>query len=144
MTNWIGVKLGLQWVQRKLQVSIPSKKLTELIEEIKGLTGTGMLSFATLRSCTGRASWCAGVLPHARWAVNILYAVLASYSEEVASGREEKRRAGRRDQRRKAHLVHEARVALPLEWLLRLFQSFAEGMERSIDLRRRQHTFASS
>ena len=94
MTNWIGVKLGLQWEQRKLQVSIPGKKLTELIEEIKGLTGKGMLSFKTLRSFTGRASWCAGVLPHARWAVNILHAGLASYGVEVASGREEKRRAG--------------------------------------------------
>ena len=140
--NWIGVKLGLQWEQRKLLVSIPGKKLTELMEEIKGLIGKGMLSFKSLRSFTGRASWCAGVLPHARWAVNILYAVLTNYSEEVASGREEKRRAGRRDRRRKEHLVHETRVALPLEWLLRLFQSFSEGMERSIDLRRRQPTFS--
>ena len=40
------------------------------------------------------------------------------------------------------HLVHETRVALPLEWLLRLFQSFSEGMERPIDLRRRQPTFS--
>ena len=119
--NWIGVKLGLQWEQRKLLVSIPGKKLTELMEEIKGLIGKGMLSFKSLRSFTGRASRCAGVLPHARWAVNILYAVLTNYSEEVASGREEKRRAGRRDRRRKEHLVHETRVALPLEWLLRLF-----------------------
>ena len=48
-----------------------------------------MLSFKTLRSFTGRPLGGAGVLPHARWDVNILYALVASYGEEVASGRGE-------------------------------------------------------
>ena len=38
IANWIGVKLGLQWVQRKRLVSIPGKKLKEIREEIEGLT----------------------------------------------------------------------------------------------------------
>ena len=53
--NWIGVKLGPRWEQRKRRVSIPGKKLTELMEEIKSLIGKGMLSFKSLRSFTGRA-----------------------------------------------------------------------------------------
>ena len=35
VANWIGVKLGLQWVQRKRRVSTPGRELTEFIEEIK-------------------------------------------------------------------------------------------------------------
>ena len=70
--NWIGVKLGPRWEQRKRRVSIPGKKLTELREEVKSLIGKGTLSFNVLRLTHRRA----------RGAVNIPYAALTNYGKK--------------------------------------------------------------
>eukprot|EP00971_Amphidinium_carterae_P317743 6316399-Amphidinium_carterae.1 len=64
-----------------------------------------MTGLRRLRSLTGRLSWAAGVLPRARWAVNILYAVVTSAFKDVATRTEELRRRKRPDGRDKSFLV---------------------------------------
>eukprot|EP00972_Heterocapsa_arctica_P105258 15508996-Heterocapsa_arctica.AAC.1 len=59
-----------------------------------------MVGVHRLRAFTGRCSWAAGVLPRLRWAVRILYAVLADAERAAATGIEDARRRRRLDRRR--------------------------------------------
>eukprot|EP00971_Amphidinium_carterae_P206362 4095070-Amphidinium_carterae.1 len=75
---WIGVSLQPICSDRKLLIALPPKFRDEVTTEISSILATTMVGLRRLRSLTGRLSWAAGVLPRARWAVNILYAVVTS------------------------------------------------------------------
>eukprot|EP00438_Fugacium_kawagutii_P003234 Skav228677 [mRNA] locus=scaffold3331:11275:11961:+ [translate_table: standard] len=80
-----------------------------------------MVSLKAVRAATGRLSWVAGILPRCRWAVSIMYAVVAAVDADVRSGEEWVRAAKRdSDQRPKIGLVPVNRIALPLEWFVLL------------------------
>ena len=53
-----------------------------------------------LRSIAGKASWLAGVLPRARWAVAVFYAVVYSNHDDVELRKEEDLRLSRGDHRK--------------------------------------------
>ena len=80
-----------------------------------------MVSMREAQQTTGRLSWVAGILPRARWAVSIMYAVLAGTKR---SEEEEKRRATRRaDQRLKMGLIAVKRPELPRQWFMNLLMN---------------------
>lgn len=72
----------------------------------------------SLKSTTGKLSWIAGIIPRCRWAVSVLYGVIADHKRDVASGAEARRAASREDTRDKSGMVHTKRVLLAKEWLL--------------------------
>eukprot|EP00971_Amphidinium_carterae_P142925 2831655-Amphidinium_carterae.1 len=119
---WIGVSLQPDVAMKRLCISLPSKFGTELTEELHKIITSSMVGVRRLRSLTGRLSWAAGILPRARWAVNILYAVLASVDRDAKGGIEEQRRQRRKDQRDKSFLVPTKRVALALTFWLALIR----------------------
>ena len=69
----------------------------------------------------------AGILPRTRWAVSMLYAVVASAEKDAASGAEESRAAKRKDQRPKPDMVAVSRFQMPRAWLQELFGNM-DGM----------------
>ena len=74
-----------------------------------------------LRATTGRLSWIAGIVPRVRWAVTVLYAVVASAEADALSGAEARRAQGRADSRAKDWLVPVKRFELARGWLEDLF-----------------------
>lgn len=71
-----------------------------------------MIGLRELRSTTGRLSWMAGILPRTRWAVTIMYAVVAAAEKDAQSGAEAERAAKRaKDQRLKENLVAVMRLS---------------------------------
>ena len=91
-----------------------------------------MISLRDLRATTGRLSWLAGILPRCRWAVSILYAVVAAAEKDARDGTEEARAANRpSDQRPKPFLVPAARVKLPRQWLVTFLERAEQFMLRT-------------
>ncbi|CAK0898756.1 unnamed protein product [Prorocentrum cordatum] len=78
-----------------------------------------------LRRLTGKLSWAAGVLPRTRWAVNILWAIVASAIRDTAKAAQGQghRRAGHR----KEFLVATSRCRLALTWLLAVWRGVQSG-----------------
>ena len=130
--EWIGVALSCDWQHQFMTARLPDRFVTDLRGELLSLSGQSMVGIRRLRTVTGRLSWAAGVLPRMRWAVSILYAVLASFERDVLSGAEEARRLRRSDQRSKETLLPTKRLGLALRWLISLFQGLTGAVERSV------------
>ena len=135
LVAWIGISFDILWASQQLTLSVPEKMMKEVSEECEAILGLSMAGLNRLRSLTGRASWMAGVLVRARWAVSILYAVLASVDADRAAGVEAERRAKRWDHRDKAHLVPVKRVKLPLAFLLVLSSTCCHTARRTHSLK---------
>ena len=129
---WIGVSIEVD-VPNKLIILSPPEKL---VEEVTLRLGSweGMVSLRSLKSTTGKLSWIAGIIPRSRWAVSILYAVIADHERDVASGAEARRAAMREDPRDKSGMVHVSRVALAREWLLKMLATQEIWRARKVPL----------
>ena len=129
---WIGVTIEVDIVNKTILLSVPDKMVKELTERMS--SWKGMISLRELRSTTGRLSWLAGVLPKCRWAVSIMYSVVASCEKDALEGEEKERAAKRSDKREKLGLVHARRIELPRTWFLKLFALDAQWRTRKIPL----------
>eukprot|EP00438_Fugacium_kawagutii_P032452 Skav223756 [mRNA] locus=scaffold3575:525258:528900:- [translate_table: standard] len=119
--TWIGVVFEVDLALKVLKLTVSAKMLSELLDQLSEWRGKGMVSLKAVRAATGRLSWVAGILPRCRWAVSIMYAVVAAVDADVKSGEEWVRAAKRdSDQRPKLGLVPVTRIALPLEWFVML------------------------
>lgn len=78
-------------------------------------TWDSMVGVKSLKSTTGKLSWIVGIIPRCRWAVSILYGVIANHERDVASGAEARRAASREDTRDKSGLVPAKRMRLAKE-----------------------------
>ena len=108
-----------------------------MIDELTASMSTwkGVVSMKTLRKVTGRLSWLAGVLPRCRWAVSILYAVVASVERDAKSGAEAERAKKRpHDSRDKSGLAPLTRIDLPRQWFLELFKVEEQWRNRKMPL----------
>ena len=110
---WIGVQFSLH--SDLLLVTVPKKFIDVLMETIRGWKG--MASIKELRTTCGRLSWLSGLLPRLRWVVAVFYRVLHQRLEDVKTGAEDTRRAGRQDDRSKDHLFFVKQLEQPLKWL---------------------------
>ena len=129
--TWIGVVFELDLEREVLKLTVSRKMANELHEKLKSWE-TGMISLRDLRATTGRLSWLAGILPRCRWAVSILYAVVAAAEKDARDGTEEARAANRpSDQRPKPFLVPAARVKLPRQWLVTFLERAEQFMLRT-------------
>ncbi|CAE7212170.1 unnamed protein product [Symbiodinium sp. CCMP2592] len=86
--KWIGIAMELNVSEATFTLSIPKKVAAEILEKIQEWKGKGMISLRELRATTGRLSWVAGIVPRLRWAVSILYAVVADVEAAEAKGTE--------------------------------------------------------
>ena len=86
--TWIGVVFELDLAREVMQLTISRKMANKLQAKLKDWAGVGMIGLRELRAITGRL-WMAGILPRARWAVSMLYAVVAAAEKDAASGAEE-------------------------------------------------------
>ena len=92
---WIGVSIEVDEQNKLIILSPPEKLVTEVTLRLK--TWEAMVSLKSLKSTTGKLSWIAGIIPRCRWAVSILYGVIADHERDVASGAEARRSAARED-----------------------------------------------
>lgn len=118
--NWIGVSFELDQAREHMKLTISQRMVKDLLTKMREWQGTGMIGLKELRAVTGKLSWVAGILPRMRWAVSIMYAVVAAAERDAKSGAEEERAAKRRDSRPKPDLVAVSRFELPRAWLMKL------------------------
>lgn len=104
----------------QIKLTVPKKMMTEIRSALEAWENKGTVSLKEVQQVTGRLSWAAGILPRTRWAVSIMYAVIADTKRDED---EERRRASRRkDQRPKFGLVSVKRLELPRRWFVTLFK----------------------
>ena len=134
MVKWIGVAMELDVREACFMLSIPKKVAAEILEKLLAWKGKGMISLRDLRATTGKLSWVAGIVPRLRWAVSILYAVVADVEATESKGIEVERTMRRSDQRPKLGLVPVKRFELARSWLETVFQSSSQWLTRNEDL----------
>jgi hypothetical protein len=130
--NWIGVSFELDLPREHMKLTVSQHMVKELLVKMKDWEGAGMIGLKELRATTGKLSWVAGILPRMRWAVSIMYAVVASAERDAKTGAEEERAAKRaKDNRPKPDLVAVARFELPRAWLMKLLSQADNLLLRS-------------
>ena len=118
--SWIGVMFEVNMAEAQIKLTVPKKMMTEIRSALEAWENKGMVSLKEVQQVTGRLSWVAGILPRSRWAVSIMYAVIADTKRDED---EERRRASKRsDQRPKFGLVSVKRLELPRRWFVTLFK----------------------
>ena len=121
--KWIGVVINLDWEntpkgEKKLVYAIPKNMICEIKETLESWEGKGMIGLRELRTLTGKLSWVAGIVTRMRWAVSVLYSVIASTEEDIRTNSEPLRAARREDKREKPYLVAVKRLEVARQWLL--------------------------
>ena len=107
--TWIGVMFEVNQAEAMIKLTAPRKMMDEIRSILETWEHKGMVSLKEVQQVTGRLSWVAGILPRARWAVSIMYAVIADTKK---SEDDERRRATQRsDQRPKLGLVSVKRTS---------------------------------
>ena len=101
--TWIGVSIEIKTAEREIVLTVPDKLIKEVRTKLEEMQG--MISLREFKALTGKLSWLAGILPRSRWAVSMLYAVVASVEKDIKLGLEAQRAARRDDQRLKPQLV---------------------------------------
>ena len=140
MLTWIGVQFELRLAEKVIAVTIPQKMLREIVGTLESWEKAGMVSVRELRATTGRLSWVAGILTRCRWAVSIMYAVLASSIKD--NEKEIQRAMQRKDKRPKLGMVPVKRLELPRLWFMRMLQDADRLALRKEDIEPRPPAFA--
>ena len=115
--TWIGAGLRLDHEARDTVIYVPAQMLREVVAALEELEKPGLVPLKAVVSLAGRLSWIAGLLPRLRWAVRVIYAVVAQTRRDELSGAERRRAQSRADTRVKRGLVASKRLALPARWL---------------------------
>ena len=82
--TWIGVHFRLDWEKRAVVCSIPELMVSMIMEDVDFCLEWAVVPAKRLRTFAGRLSWVATVVPRTRWAVSVLFAVLADHEREMA------------------------------------------------------------
>ena len=137
--KWIGVQILLNWgpgrTPGELVYSIPKNAMEEIKAALESWENRGMIPLRELRKTTGKLSWMAGVIPRIRWAVSVLYAVLADAEREEKLGKEEARAEKRDDKRVKKGLIAVKRLGVAREWLIKILSYRDAFTLRSVKLK---------
>ena len=114
--NWIGVAFEPDMQREHMRPTISQRMVKELLAKLRDWQGVGMMGLKEL-------SGVAGILTRMRWAVSIMYGVVAAAERDARSGAEEQRAAKRStDQRPKPDLVAVSRFEFPRAWLVKLLE----------------------
>ena len=132
---WIGVQFRIL-AGSSLELTIPEKKVQEILRELASLTRMSMVSFKRLRSLTGLMSWVCGVLPRVRWTVRIMYGTLVDAMRDEASGAEATRAERRSDRRPKYGMLAAKRLGFVLHFLSAFWAQVRGPLVRTL----RSHT----
>lgn len=118
--TWIGAMFEVKATEAQINLTVPKKMMMEIKSALEAWENKGMVSLKEVQQVTGRLSWVAGILPRTRWAVSIMYAVIADTKRD--EDQERKRASKRADQRPKFGLVSVKRLELPRRWFVTLFK----------------------
>ena len=144
--KWIGVQILLNWgpgrTPGELVYSIPKHAMEEIKTALESWENRGLIPLRDLRKTTGKLSWMAGVIPRIRWAVSVLYAVLADAEREEKWGKEEERAERRDDKRVKKGLVAVKRMGVAREWLIKILSYRDAFTLRTVKLKEESPTWA--
>ena len=146
MLKWIGVKILLNWganaTQGELVYSIPKQAVDEVLINLVDWGAKGMISLKSLRRTTGKLSWMAGIIPRMRWAVSVMYAVLADAERDEKAGKEEERASKRDDKRTKKGLIAVKRLGATRAWLVKMFSYQDAFTLRTVKLKEAEPSWA--
>eukprot|EP00913_Durusdinium_trenchii_P012052 g11322.t1 len=118
--TWIGVMFEVMQAEAEVKLTVPRKMMEEIRGSLESWESKGMISLREVQQVTGRLSWVAGILPRTRWAVSIMYAVIADVKR---AEEDERRRASQRSDTRPKHgLVSVKRLELPRRWFMVFFK----------------------
>ena len=118
--TWIGVMFEVMQAEAEVKLTVPKKMMEEIRSSLESWESKGMISLREVQQVTGRLSWVAGILPRTRWAVSIMYAVIADVKR---AEEDERRRASQRSDTRPKHgLVSVKRLELPRRWFMVFFK----------------------
>ena len=121
--TWVGVRFSMP-DNDTLVVGLPENYLEETKVALESWGGKGMAPLKELRSMAGRTAWLANVLPRAKWATAVFYAVLKS-----AEAEEFKEKS---DGRAKPGLFSVKRLESARRWLLAFIKAAMERPMRKI------------
>ncbi len=125
--KWIGVHVNLEWgehdgEEKKLIYAIPKGMISEVKDALESWRDRGMIPLRDLRTVTGKLSWIAGIVVRMRWAVSVMYAVIASMEDDIRERAEDSRAEKRQDDRKKPHLVAIKRFEVARQWLIEVMK----------------------
>ena len=130
---WIDV-LFVKIEELIVEVTLPRGTVDSLREEAIAIKGQAIVAVSRLKTFTGRLCWVSGVLPRMRWAVRVLYSVLAAHEREVKARGESTRSRDPRVRSRAGHtpdhVVHTKRMGLALAWMAAFWQAGSRSLVR--------------
>lgn len=125
--DWIGARINLDNVNHEVTVTIPSEKISSLVESVEEFLGSPVIGTRKLRSFAGSLSFVAGLVPMLRPFLAPLWAVLSSETTDDGSSELLPRKRGRTT----GKLVHTKRIDSSLRWIMALLKG-----EENYNLRR--------
>ena len=125
--DWIGARISLDNVKHEVTVTIPSEKISTLVETTEEFLQGPVIGTRKLRSFAGSLSFVAGLVPMLRPFLAPLWAALSSETTDEGSSDTSLRRRSRTA----GKLVHTKRIANSLCWILALLKG-----EENYNLRR--------
>ena len=120
---WIGTRLNVNSLMNKMEVSLPAKKNSEILDALKALMDSpgGMVKHDQVRKIAGKESWVASFLPHLKPFVRQLWASL--YKEGSGD---------------KVNLIFKRQVWPALSWLRRFHEHNPDVLVKHLFLVDRQ------
>lgn len=116
---WIGGEFTLDFGRRAVVGAIPAKMASAIREDAQEFMERTVVPYRRLRSFAGRLSWAATIVPRTRWAVTVLYNVVADEGgrRQNAARRGKQKGEKKRGRAATAGLVHTSRMALALLYI---------------------------
>ena len=115
--QWVGVRFTV--TEDAIILGLPEQFVKDLLELMMAWDKRGMAPIKELRQAAGKLSWLSGILPRARWTVAIFYKVLHERLNDIATGKEDSRRANRDDARNKDGLFVVKQLEQARAWLVK-------------------------
>ena len=114
--QWVGVRFTIN--EDAIILGLPDKFIQDILFLLQSWENKGMAPLKELRQAAGKISWLSGILPRARWTVAVFYKVLHERLNDLSSGAEASRRAGRDDTRTKDGLFVVKQLEQARAWLV--------------------------
>ena len=114
--QWVGVRFTIS--EDAIILGLPDKFIQDILSLLHSWENKGMAPLRELRQAAGKISWLSGISPRARWTVAVFYKVLHERLNDLSSGAEASRRAGREDTRTKDGLFVVKQLEQARAWLV--------------------------
>jgi hypothetical protein len=76
--DWIGLEYKIDWKQKEVTLTIPSKMAKDIASDASALLGKPMVPIRDLKRLAGKGGWVMSVVPKAAWTIKRIWAAVAS------------------------------------------------------------------